>query len=102
MKELKIDRSFVTNLQHEPSNKVIVESSITMAHSLGLHVVAEGVEDEVTCAMLHHAGCDLIQGYYLAKPMGADALKEWLQAGATLEFTPLESGEAADTPRVLS
>ena len=67
--ELKIDRSFVTNLPNEPSNKVIVRATIEMAHRLGLKVVAEGAEDEVTCAMLAEAGCDMIQGYYLSKPL---------------------------------
>jgi len=95
VQELKIDRSFVTNLPNEPSNRIIVRSSIAMAHSLGLSVVAEGAEDEVTCAMLADAGCDLIQGYYLAKPMGADDLKAWLLQGASLEFTPLR-GDATE------
>ncbi len=51
VQELKIDRSFVTNLPNDHSNQVIVRSSIAMAHSLGLSVVAEGAEDEVTCAV---------------------------------------------------
>ena len=68
VQELKIDRSFVTNLPNEASNRIIVSSSIAMAHSLGLHVVAEGAEDELTCAILAEAGCDFIQGYYLSSP----------------------------------
>jgi EAL domain-containing protein (putative c-di-GMP-specific phosphodiesterase class I) len=70
-----------------------VRSSIAMAHSLGLSVVAEGAEDEVTCAMLADAGCDLIQGYYLSKPMIPGDLMDWLLHGASLEFTPLSSME---------
>ena len=69
VQELKIDRSFVTNLPTDLSNAIIVRSSIAMAHSLGLTVVAEGAEDEVTCAMLADADCDSIQGYYLSRPM---------------------------------
>jgi diguanylate cyclase (GGDEF)-like protein len=88
VQELKIDRSFVTNLPNEVSNRIIVRSSIAMAHSLGLSVVAEGAEDEVTCAMLADAGCDQIQGYYLSKPKGPDELQEWLLQGASLEFAP--------------
>jgi EAL domain-containing protein (putative c-di-GMP-specific phosphodiesterase class I) len=102
VQELKIDRSFVTNLPNEPSNRIIVRSSIAMAHSLGLSVVAEGAEDEVTCAMLADAGCDLIQGYYLARPMGADDLKLWLQQGASLEFTPLRAGASEDSELAFS
>ncbi len=89
VQELKIDRSFVTNLPNEMSNRIIVRSSIAMAHSLGLTVVAEGAEDAITCAMLADAGCDQIQGYYLSKPKGPAELQEWLQAGASLEFSPL-------------
>jgi EAL domain-containing protein (putative c-di-GMP-specific phosphodiesterase class I) len=102
VQELKIDRSFVTNLPNEPSNGIIVRSSIAMAHSLGLSVVAEGAEDEVTCAMLADADCDLIQGYYLAKPMGADDLKAWLLQGASLEFTPLHEDATGDSLLALS
>jgi len=89
VQELKIDRSFVTNLPNEMSNRIIVRSSIAMAHSLGLSVVAEGAEDEVTCAMLADAGCDQIQGYYLSKPKSPADLQEWLSRGASLEFAPL-------------
>jgi len=94
VQELKIDRSFVTNLPNDLSNAIIVRSSIAMAHSLGLGVVAEGAEDEVTCAMLADAGCDSIQGYYLSKPKSSADLQEWLLGGASLDFAPLES-----TPR---
>jgi diguanylate cyclase (GGDEF)-like protein len=87
--ELKIDRSFVTNLPSEESNRIIVRSSIDMAHSLGLYVIAEGAEDELTCAMLAEAKCDFIQGYYLSKPQKADDLQEWILGGAKLEFAPI-------------
>jgi diguanylate cyclase (GGDEF)-like protein len=101
LQELKIDRSFVTNLPNEPSNRIIVRSSIAMAHSLGLTVVAEGAEDSITCALLAEAGCDLIQGYHLSKPMGPGELKEWLLSGASLEFEPLASLPTADNRDVL-
>jgi diguanylate cyclase (GGDEF)-like protein len=87
--ELKIDRSFVTNLPNEASNRIIVRSTILMAHSLGLYVIAEGAEDELTCAMLAEAECDFIQGYYLSKPQKADDLQEWILGGAKLEFAPV-------------
>ncbi|MGD0255462.1 MAG: EAL domain-containing protein [Acidimicrobiales bacterium] len=87
VKELKIDRSFVTNLAEDPSNAIIVRSSITMAHSLGLGVVAEGAEDEVTCKMLADAGCDLVQGYYLSRPQEPARLRNWLLGGASLELS---------------
>ncbi len=102
VQELKIDRSFVTNLPNDHSNQVIVRSSIAMAHSLGLSVVAEGAEDEVTCALLADAGCDLIQGFYLSKPMTPEDLKTWLLGGPTLEFTPLGRDVSARGTLVLS
>jgi len=102
VQELKIDRSFVTNLPTEHSNQIIVQSSIAMAHSLGLSVVAEGAEDELTCAMLADAGCDLIQGYYLAKPMAPDDLRDWLLQGATLEFAPLDQQVPGGAPLMLT
>ena len=86
VQELKIDRSFVTNLPNDLSNGIIVRSSIAMAHSLGLSVVAEGAEDEVTCVMLADSGCDLIQGDYLSKPMAPEELMDWLLAGAELDL----------------
>jgi diguanylate cyclase (GGDEF)-like protein len=91
IQELKIDRSFVTDLPYEESNRIIVRSSIAMANSLGLSVVAEGAEDEVTCALLADAGCDQIQGYYLSRPQSPSDLEEWLTSGGSLEFTPLPS-----------
>jgi diguanylate cyclase (GGDEF)-like protein len=102
VQELKIDRSFVTNLPTEDSNLIIVKSSITMAHSLGLSVVAEGAEDEVTCAILADAGCDFIQGYYLAKPMPAEEIKAWLLGGASLQFTPHRKHASGTSRLVLS
>jgi diguanylate cyclase (GGDEF)-like protein len=85
VQELKIDRSFVTSLPRESSNAIIVNSSIAMAHSLGLKVVAEGAEDEATCAMLAEADCDFIQGYYLSKPISSDQLESKLLEGVPLK-----------------
>ena len=87
VQELKIDRSFVTNLADDPSNRIIVRSSIAMAHSLGLTVVAEGAEDEVTCAILADAGCDAVQGYYFSHPKTGADLQEWLSGGVELEYS---------------
>ncbi|MHB1885276.1 MAG: putative bifunctional diguanylate cyclase/phosphodiesterase [Acidimicrobiales bacterium] len=85
--ELKIDRSFITNMATDQSNAIIVRSSITMAHSLGLKVVAEGAEDELTCAVLADSGCDSVQGYYLSRPVSAEDLTAWLATKPRLEFS---------------
>ena len=85
--ELKLDRSFVANVAADQSNSIIVRSSITMAHSLGLTVVAEGAEDEVTCAILADAGCDAVQGYYFSPPLGRDDLLKWFATHPRLRFS---------------
>jgi EAL domain-containing protein (putative c-di-GMP-specific phosphodiesterase class I) len=76
---LKIDRSFVADILTDASDAVIVSSTIQMAHSLGLKTVAEGVEDEVTLVRLMRMGCDIIQGYYYAKPMPVQDVMAWLE-----------------------
>lgn len=76
--EFKIDRSFVSSLSTAGDDAVIVRSTIDLAHSLGLTVVAEGVEDERTREILIEYGCDCAQGYLFAKPASADDLMAWL------------------------
>jgi diguanylate cyclase (GGDEF)-like protein len=97
VQELKIDRSFVTSLTSESSNAIIVTSSIAMAHSLGLKVVAEGAEDAATCSMLAEANCDFIQGYYLSKPITSEQLESKLLNGVPLNgassFRPRGAGQ---------
>jgi len=97
VQELKIDRSFVTSLPSESSNAIIVNSSIAMAHSLGLKVVAEGAEDEATCSMLADADCDFIQGYYLSKPITSEQLESRLLEGVPL----LGAADRRSRPAVL-
>ena len=81
VRELKIDRSFVKNLGDARSGNeaAIVQSTIELAHHLGLRVVAEGVEDRATFECLPRLGCDEIQGYYLSRPLPADDLTVWLE-----------------------
>lgn len=76
--EVKIDRSLVTEITTEAEDRVIVQTTIDMCHSLGYQVVAEGVEDEVTANMLRDMGCDMIQGYLLTPPLPFDELMDWL------------------------
>jgi diguanylate cyclase (GGDEF)-like protein len=72
--ELKIDRSFVTTMTEDGRNALIVQSVIDLGHNLGLSIVAEGVEDEQTFAALTALDCDVAQGYYIARPLTAQAL----------------------------
>jgi diguanylate cyclase (GGDEF)-like protein/PAS domain S-box-containing protein len=76
--ELKIDRSFITNLSASSNDDVIVRSIIDLAHNLGLTVVAEGVEDEATIDLLVDYGCDSVQGYHVARPCPVEDFNIWL------------------------
>jgi EAL domain-containing protein (putative c-di-GMP-specific phosphodiesterase class I) len=67
--EIKVDRSFVSDMAVDRSNRVLVESAVDLGHNLGLTVVAEGVEDASTVAALQELGCDVAQGYHFAKPL---------------------------------
>jgi EAL domain-containing protein (putative c-di-GMP-specific phosphodiesterase class I)/CHASE2 domain-containing sensor protein len=67
--ELKIDRSFVGDLGHTPRNAIMVRSTISLAHELGIAVVAEGVEDSACLAALAAMGCDVAQGYHIGRPV---------------------------------
>lgn len=67
--EIKIDQSFVRSIATSHTNQIMVRSTIEMAHALGLNVVAEGVEDEAAYSMLKGLGCDMIQGWYIGKPV---------------------------------
>ncbi len=77
---LKIDRSFIRHMVTDPSDAVIVSATINMAHELGIKVVAEGVEDKLTLEQLKKLNCDIVQGYFFAKPMVVDKFDLWLKA----------------------
>lgn len=82
-REIKIDRSLVTELPSQSEDRVIVQTTINMCHSLGYQVVAEGVENQDTMALLQEMGCDMVQGFILSKPMPIDTLINWLDDWAT-------------------
>ena len=75
---LKIDVSFVGQMLTSAADRAIVESTIHLAHDLGLKVIAEGIEDEATLAALRAQGCDEGQGYLIGRPMPAAAATAWL------------------------
>jgi diguanylate cyclase (GGDEF)-like protein/PAS domain S-box-containing protein len=75
---LKIDQSFIRNLNADPSDAAIVRAIITLGHSLGLAVLAEGVESEEHAARLRTEGCDEAQGYYFGRPMPAENFRALL------------------------
>jgi len=77
--EVKIDRSFIQELESNPEFATVVRSAIDMGHSLGLQVVAEGIESEVGAQRLRDFKCDVAQGYLYARPMPLDQLEAWLE-----------------------
>jgi diguanylate cyclase (GGDEF)-like protein len=80
LNELKIDKSFVQRMARDASDAVIVRSTIDLAHNIGLKVVAEGVEDEATLERLRAMGCDMVQGYFLSKPLTANDAAAWMKS----------------------
>ncbi|TFD79120.1 EAL domain-containing protein [Cryobacterium sp. Sr8] len=76
--ELKLDKSFVMPMADNPRATALVASTIALAHSLGLRMVAEGVEDSVAYADLAGYGCDVAQGFYMSRPIPAAELDAWL------------------------
>jgi diguanylate cyclase (GGDEF)-like protein len=79
LNELKIDRSFVTEMAEDGQGVAIVRSAIDLGHHLGLEVVAEGVERADTLEELRALGCDSAQGYLLLRPLPADEVTAWLR-----------------------
>ena len=78
--ELKVDRSFVQRMTSDPDDAAIVRSIVDLAHSLGLRVVAEGVETIESWHALEVLGCDLAQGYLIGRPVPGDEVIRWLAA----------------------
>jgi diguanylate cyclase (GGDEF)-like protein len=86
---LKIDRAFVSNLEHDRTSQVIVRAVIELAHGLNMSVVAEGVETPEQHQQLTELGSDSCQGYYFARPMPADTVDELVRQGANGHYPRL-------------
>jgi len=76
--KLKIDASFVRDIVNDSADLAIVHAVVSLGHSLGLKVVAEGVEHEAELQILNGMGCDIAQGYYFCRPVPADQFEAWL------------------------
>jgi EAL domain-containing protein (putative c-di-GMP-specific phosphodiesterase class I) len=74
--QLKIDQSFVRDIFLDPNDETIIETIITMAHILGMEVIAEGVENKEQVQFLTEKGCKIFQGYYFDKPLIAEKITE--------------------------
>ena len=80
LSELKIDRSFVRDLGITPQSAAVVTAIIALAKSLGLRVIAEGVETLRQMDVLHRLGCSAMQGFLFRKPCAAEELERWLES----------------------
>ncbi len=76
--EIKIDKSFVHAMLEQDADKIIVRSTIDLAHNMGHQVIAEGVDSEEALKLLKEMGCDLAQGYHITHPVAAEELRKWL------------------------
>ena len=100
--ELKIDRSFVMDIEHSTDARAVVDAVVKLAHALGLKVVAEGVENTRQHEILGELGCDELQGFLFAKPMTARALLIWAlgDKGDGAEFSHSLFGETRQGSRL--
>ena len=90
--ELKVDRSFVTAMENDPSNSTIVRSVIELGHNLGMTAVAEGIESLETLNQLTRYACDVAQGFYLSRPLPADDFELWRAGWSGLPGRTSRSG----------
>ncbi len=97
---LKIDRSFIKDLLSDPDDRAITSAIIGMAHSLGLKVIAEGVDSEEQVAFLRDLGCDEVQGHLFSPPISADDMREILRHGQRT-CSSLAGSEPSDDPVAL-
>ncbi|KAB2310069.1 EAL domain-containing protein [Betaproteobacteria bacterium SCN2] len=93
--EIKIDKSFVIDMEQNENDAVIVRSIIDLAHNLGLKAVAEGVDTRDAWDTLTILGCDCSQGYYLCKPLPQESLLSWLDDSAALSMAALQPARGA-------
>jgi EAL domain-containing protein (putative c-di-GMP-specific phosphodiesterase class I) len=97
--ELKIDRAFVFELDSDSRDTAIVRAIVEVAHSLGLSVVAEGVESEAAGRILTALRCDVAQGYGLCRPAAASAITGWLVAREAEQSSPPYGSPAESASR---
>ena len=100
--ELKIDRSFVRDLGITPQSSAVVSAIIALARSLGLRVIAEGVENLRQMDVLHRLGCGVMQGFLFSKALPPDDLESWLKQTVLPRKAPwIGAAGEAEAPRVL-
>ena len=93
LKGLKLDQSFVSRVMEDAEDAIIVQSTIALAHNLGMTVVAEGVENEAILAFLKEKGCDFAQGFGIARPVEIAQALAWLRR-CSASATKIDAGHA--------
>src|SRR6185312_14023175 len=96
--ELKIDKSFIRDMAVDRAHAAIVRSIVDLGHNLSLRVIGEGIETDDIRERLRAAGCDVMQGYLLARPMPAADLRTWLTAPAARPAPALTATSAGWSP----
>ena len=91
--ELKIDKSFVLNMEHDIGDTKIVRSTIDLGHNMGLRVVAEGIESEAVWRLLAALGCDQGQGYFMSRAIPGDQMAAWIAAWKAPVNAPMALSE---------
>lgn len=94
--ELKIDRMFITGAAHNSVNQTVIRSSVELARKLNMSVVAEGVETAEDWSLVLASGCDIGQGYFIARPMPADSVQSWVHSWQMRTDIPLHSTDSAN------
>jgi EAL domain-containing protein (putative c-di-GMP-specific phosphodiesterase class I) len=79
---VKIDKSFVHRLERQAADSTVVRATIALAHDLGTRVVAEGIESQAAWSRVAALGCELVQGYWVARPMAGEHIDTWLTNAA--------------------
>ena len=92
--ELKVDKGFVIPLATDPTSDLLVATTVTLAHQMGLKVVAEGVEDEYSARRLSSFGCEIGQGYFFSKPLPFEEFLDWIS-----RYEPVAYGERRQADR---
>jgi len=85
---IKIDRGFVSNIIANPNDAAIVRAVVSMAHSLGMSVIAEGVETDAQLGYLRGIGCEEMQGYFFSRPLPEPAFAAMLAEGRCIPAAP--------------
>jgi EAL domain-containing protein (putative c-di-GMP-specific phosphodiesterase class I) len=89
--EIKIDKSFVINMKDDENDASIIRATVGLAHDLGLHVVAEGVENQESQDLLQALNCEYAQGYHICKPAPANEISKLLS-----NYTPYNFAKSSD------